>query len=118
MATKAKISNAVNLAQILEFEVSFPGEQPLAPEEYLKGGSRSIILNAAAFFLGFKSYNSKFNDNRELLDAIFGPENNDFANEIYNKISTIEKTGVKVGVINTYSSLKLFEYFQWKYFGV
>jgi hypothetical protein len=99
------------MGQLLEFEVAFPYEQPLSPEEYLKGGSRSVILNVAAFFLGFKSYNSKYNDKRELLGDIFGPENNGFANEVYDKIKAIEKTGASIGIINTYSSLKLFEYF-------
>lgn len=34
-----------------------------------------------------------------------------FAQEIYNKVIIIEKTGTRVGIINTYSSLKLFECF-------
>ena len=111
MTSKPNIGNAVTMEQILEFEVAFSGEQPLTIEEYLSGGSRSVILNVATSFLGFKSYNSKFKDNRELLSAIFGPENNDFANEVYDKIRVIEKTGTSIGIINTYSSLKLFEFF-------
>lgn len=99
------------MGQYLEFDVAFPGEVPLTPEQYLEGGSKSIILNVAAYFLGFKSYNSKFNDHKELLNAIFGPENNAFANDIYDKINNEEKTGIKIGIINAYSSLKLFEYF-------
>ena len=111
MTSKTDIGNAVNMGQLLEFEVAFPGEEPLTPEDYLMGGSRDVILNVAAFFLGFKSYNSKFNDNKELLSAIFRTENNDFANEVYNKIKAIEKTGTEIGIINSYTSLKLFEYF-------
>lgn len=99
------------MGQYLEFNVAFPGEVPLTPEQYLEGGSKSIILNVAAFFLGFKSYNSKFNNHKELLKAIFGVENNAFANHIYDKIQKEEQTGTKIGIINTYSSLKLFEYF-------
>jgi hypothetical protein len=108
---KSKIGNAINLGQYLEFDVAFPGEVPLNVEQYLKGGSKSIILNVAAFFLGFKSYNSKYRDHKKLLEAIFGPENNDFAADIYNNIHEEEQKGVRIGIVNTYSSLKLFEYF-------
>ena len=111
LANATQIDNSVNLGLLLDFGVAFPEERPLTPEEYLRGGSRSIILNVAAFFLGFKSYNSKLNDNREFLGAIFGAENNGFANEIYDKIKAIEKTGKKVSIINTFCSLKLFECF-------
>lgn len=111
MGDKTNIGKAVTMGQLLEFNVAFPNEQPLLPEQYLIGGSRSIILNVAAFFLGFKSYNSKFNDNRELFKVIFGPKNMDFAQEVLNNIAIIEKKGTRVGIINSYSSLKLFEYF-------
>lgn len=111
MSNKKKIRNAISMGQYLEFDVAFPGEVSLTPEQYLRGGSKSIILNVAASFLGFKSYNSKFNDHKELLNAIFGPENNAFANTIYDKIYKEQRTGVEIGIINTYSSLKLFEYF-------
>lgn len=111
MTAKKFIDNAVKMRQLLEFEVAFPCEKPLTPKEYLKGGSKSFILNVAAFFLGFKSYKSKFSDIRSLLENLFGFENNGFANEIYYRIRTIEKVGTIISIINTYSSLKLFEYF-------
>lgn len=111
MYKNSKIGEAISMGQYLEFKVAFPGEVPLTPEQYLQGGNKSIILKVAASFLGFKSYNSKFNDHKELLKAIFSPENNDFAIDIYNKINKEEQTGTKIGIINTYSSLKLFEYF-------
>lgn len=111
MNEKYNIGNVVDLNQLLEFNVAFPDEKPLTPEEYLKGGSRNIILNVAAYFLGFKFYNSKYKDNSKLLESILGPDNKRFSNEIYNRIKLIEKLGKTVEIINVYSSLKLFEYF-------
>jgi len=111
MQNKTPIQKAVTLGQILEFEVLFPEEQPLSVGEYLAGGNRSIILNVAAYFLGFKSYNSKYDNPKELIGAIFGPENNAFATEVYTRIRNIESSGTRVGIINNYSSLTLFEYF-------
>jgi len=98
------------MEQLLEYEELFP-EPPMTLEQYLQGGDKNIILNTAAFFLGFKSHQSKFKDNRELLQAIFGPENNAFANEVYNKIKYREDQGTAIKIINPYTSLKLFEYF-------
>lgn len=108
---KSHIANSVRMGQILEFEVAFPGEERLAVEQYLAGSSREMILNAAAFFLGFKNHKSKFDDNREFLGMFFRKENNELANQIYERIKEFDKKGVRIGIINTYSSLKLFEYF-------
>lgn len=105
------ISDAVKMNLLLEFETAFPGEQPLTPEEYLKGGDRDLILNSAAFLLGFKSQNSKFQDNREFFQMYFCAENNAFANQVYNRIRELEKAGNRVLIVNQYSSLTLFEYF-------
>jgi hypothetical protein len=111
MKDKLNIGNAVTMGQILEFDVAFPGEQPLTVEQYLAGGTRSIILKAAAFFLSFKSYKSEFSDNRKFLEMFFRQENDDIANQVYEKIRVLEKEGVHIGIINTYSSLNLFEYY-------
>lgn len=111
MNNKIEIGNAVTMGQLLEFEIAFPGEEKLSIEQYLAGGSREIILKAATFFLGFKNHRSLFEDNREFLSKFFSAENTEFANQIYNRINEIEKTGVPVGIINPYSSLKLFEYY-------
>lgn len=111
MSNQINIGNAVTMGQILEFEVAFPLEERLSVEQYLSGGSRSFILNSAAFFLGFKNHKSKFEDNREFLGMFFRKENNELANQIYDRIIEIEKKGVRIGIINPYSSLKLFEYF-------
>ena len=111
MTNGTKIENSVNLEQLLEFKVAFPNEDPLTPEKYLEGGNKSVILKVASHFLGFKPHDSKFNDNRELLGAIFGPENNNFANDVNDRINAVERTGKKISIINVYTSLKLFEYF-------
>lgn len=99
------------MGQLLEFEVAFPNEEKLSIEQYLAGSSRDMILNAAAFFLGFKDHKSKFDDNEEFLGMFFQAENNELANQIYSRIKEIEDKGVKVGIINAFSSLTLFEYY-------
>jgi hypothetical protein len=101
----------LKIGQILEFDVVFPKEKPLAVDQYLIGGSRSVILKLATFFLGFKNSNSKFSSNREFCSMFFRSENYEFANEVYSKIKKIEEKGAEVTIINIYSSLKLFEYF-------
>jgi len=108
---KTIIRNPINMGILLEFAAVFPDEKPLPFEEYLKGGNRDFILNVAASLLGSKSHNSKFNDNRELMKMFFGNANQEFAKNIYSKILTLEKTHNKVGMINPYVSLTLFEYF-------
>src|SRR6266536_428948 len=111
MADALDLGNLVTMGQLLEFEVAFPGEQPLTLEQYLAGGNKGLILNAAAFFLGFKSYKSEFSDPARFLEMFFREENNDIANQIYKNIQEIQKTGNQIGIINAYSSLRLFEYF-------
>ena len=111
MSKEINLGNAVTMGQILEFEVAFPGEERLSIEQYLAGGSKEFILNTAAFFLSFKNHKSKFDDNKEFLGMFFRVENNGFANQVYERIKEFEKKGVRIGIINTYSSLKLFEYF-------
>jgi hypothetical protein len=110
-ANKSYLSNAVRMEQILEFEVAFPFEVRLTIEQYLIGSSKEMILNAATLFLSFKSSKSKFDDNKEFLEMFFRTENNQLANQIYDRIKGLERQGIKIGIINTYSSLKLFEYY-------
>jgi hypothetical protein len=108
---KPYLANAVSMGQILEFKIAFPEEEKLSIKHYLSGCSRDMILNAAAYFLGFKNQKSKFDDNREFLGMFFRQENSKLANQVYDRIKEIEKKGVQIGIINSYSSLKLFEYF-------
>ncbi|MFW5879565.1 MAG: hypothetical protein ACOCUV_01945 [bacterium] len=109
MSNKNDIGDMVTMGQLLEFEVAFPNEKPLSVEQYLSGGNRDIILNSAAFFLGFKNIKSKYSDNKEFLGMFFQKENNELANQIYDRVKEIEKSGTTVSIINPYSSLKLFE---------
>lgn len=108
---KSYIEGSVEMGQILEFETVFPSEERLPIEHYLSGSSRGMILHVAAFFLGFKDNDSRFNDNTEFIRMFFQSENQKFANRVYDKIKEIENNGVRVGIINAYSSLRLFEYY-------
>lgn len=111
MKSKGVINDGVSLGQLLEFEVVFPEEKLIEPEEYLAGGSKDFILNVASAFLGFKNQNSKFDNPKEFLEMLFSIENNDFANSVYQKIKEVEAREKKVGIINPISSLQLFETF-------
>lgn len=94
MTEKVNIGNPVTMVKILEFDIALPNEQPLTVEQYLSGGSRSVILNSAAFFLCFKNSKSEFSDKRKFLEMFFRKENTDFANQIYDNIRDFEKKGV------------------------
>lgn len=102
-------SSSLTLGQLLEFEAVFPNEKKLKVENYLSGGSRSFILNSAAFFLAFKNQKSKFADNNKFISMFFRKENTEFAKHVYSKINEYEKKGVIISIINPYSSLNLFE---------
>jgi hypothetical protein len=106
----ASVSNTIVASRLLEFELAFPKENKLSVEEYLKGGSRDIIINAATFFLGINSFNSKYNSKR-FLEEYFSHENKDIGREIYFIIRELESEGRPVSIINVYSSLSLFEMF-------
>jgi hypothetical protein len=95
---------------LLEFENALPNEDKLRIEDYLKGGDRKLILSAATFFLGFKNHKSVYSDNSEFLKMYFRIENNELGTKIYNKIVDLERQNKEVRIINTYSSLRLFEY--------
>lgn len=107
---KTYFANSVSMQQILEFEVVFPEEERKPFDFYLKGSSREKILLAASFFLGFKSHDSKYKDNKEFVSMFFRKENETLANRINKVILGFEQTGTSIGIINAYSSLKLFEY--------
>ena len=60
-------NNQAKMGRILEFETIFPNDKPKTIGEYLLGGSKSVILNVASYFLGFKTHDSEFDDNKKLL---------------------------------------------------
>ena len=103
------VNKFVNQKIILEFEKIFEEETPLKVEDYLKGGDKDIILNAAALFLGFKNQNSKYNDLESILKVFFSEENTEIKKFILDKIDGIGLAREDIVIINTYSSLKLFE---------
>ena len=102
----------VSLGLILEFNIIFPNDQPKNLDDYFKGASRERVLKLGAFLLGHKNQNSQFNNNVTVLQTIFSPENNTFANDVYKLIQAHEKKiGAKIQIIHLYSSLKLFDFF-------
>lgn len=102
----------VSLGVILEFNVIFPNDQPKNLIDYFKGASRERVLKLGTFLLGHKNQNSQFNNNVTSLQTIFGPENNQFANDVYKLILAREKEiGSRIQIIHLYSSLKLFDFF-------
>ena len=111
MSISSDLNKSLYMSQLLEFEVVFPDEQPLRPEEYLEGGSKSIILNVAAFFLGFDPINSRYKDNKMFIETVFCQENNAFANKVYDTINKLQSKNIHVTIVNTYASLMLFERF-------
>lgn len=111
MPSQLKMINPTRLKQLLEFEIAFPNEIPKTVEDYLMGGSKEIILNVAASFLGFRSRKSSFENPIAALGMFFREQNSKFANEVYDRIKNLENNGKEVIIFNTYSSLRLFEIF-------
>lgn len=108
---KGSINNSVKHKTILEFEKIFEGENPLKPEDYLKGGNKNIVLNAATLFLGFKNQDSVYSDPEKVLNVFFSKANTTIKKSILEKINKIRTNGEEVVIINTISSLWIFEYF-------
>jgi hypothetical protein len=86
-------------------------EQPKSLKEYLSGISRKRLLNAGAFFLGFRKRGSKYERYNPLLQMFFSAENYDLAKHISDQAAKVEAAIKKqTMIINTQSSLELFEY--------
>nr|WP_121269849.1 hypothetical protein [Pedobacter schmidteae] len=104
------MSNTSSTVQLVEYSRVFD-EQPTSLEAYLTGISRKKMLTAASFLLGFYNRESKFDDFRELLEMFFCEENNEFANEVYQKLRANEiQVRVPLKIINPFSALQIFEY--------
>lgn len=104
------MSNTSSTVQLVEFSRVFD-EAPANLQTYLTGISRKTMLTAASFLLGFYNRKSKFDDFRELLEMFFNAENNEFANEIYQKLRTCEvEVRVPLKIINPFSALQIFEF--------
>lgn len=94
---------------LLEFKEVFD-EEPLSFETYLDGISREKMLMIGAHFLGFNNRKSQFDGNKEFLGMYFSEENSEIGNKIYSKINELEKDGNEVVIVNSLTSLQLFEY--------
>jgi len=105
------MESSVSRQYLLEFELVFPNEKKMPFEYYLEGCSKEMILNSAVFFLSFKNQNSKYENKKSFLDLLFCKENRDFSNKIHDRFIEIEKLNEKIVIINTFSSLKLFEFY-------
>lgn len=104
MTSGLSISLLVNFSSIFD-------EKPKDLKTYLTGISRSKLLNASAFFLGFSNTQSRFEDYVELLNMFFCQENNLIANLIYSKLRLQkELSNANLVIINPLTSLQLFEF--------
>jgi hypothetical protein len=99
------MDNNVKIGQVLEFCVAFPTETPLTPEEYLKGGSKGVILKIATWLLSHKQTEK----NDVFFSKFFSSENAEFAKSVYGRIKELENDGKTIIIINQFTSLSLFE---------
>lgn len=87
------------------------GEDPKELHHYLKGISRSSILHAGAYLLGFKTQKSAYQDYRELIKMFFRTENAEFADKMLTGLNKLKaKSQAEIVVINPQASLNLFQY--------
>ncbi|WP_323756061.1 hypothetical protein [Roseivirga sp.] len=95
---------------ILEFNRVFE-EDSKELSEYLTGISKETLLKIGAHFLGLKRNNSEFQTPAKFLGMFFRKENNEFAQNVLDKILLLEKeTNRQVAIPIAQSSLQLFEY--------
>jgi hypothetical protein len=104
------MNDVFNLKLIVEYSAVFD-EEPKDLKTYLTGISRSMLLTAATFFLGFSNRKSKFEDYKDFLGMFFCQENNQLANEIYFKLNAlIQKRQAELIIISPQASLQIFEF--------
>nr|WP_292968903.1 hypothetical protein [Allomuricauda sp.] len=105
---------------VITFDDVLPGEKPLSLDEYLDGISKEMLIKFSSFILGF-SRNSEFENPSAFLRMYFSKENKDFANEVFENLSSFAKES-EYGIA-TYSfpyivsSLSFFEYAHDKDYG-
>jgi hypothetical protein len=95
---------------IVEYSQLFEGEVPTL-NSLLKGISRSMLLKAGSYFLGFANEGSKYSNFKDFLEMFFRAENAAIGNRIYKNILAL-KGGSEMGIsfVNPQSILQLFEY--------
>jgi hypothetical protein len=104
------MNNGFNLKLIVEYSAVFE-EEPKDLNTYLTGISRSTLLNAATFFLGFSNRKSKFEEYKDFLGMFFCQENYQLANEIYFKLNALrQKHQAELVIISPQASLQIFEF--------
>ncbi|SFK77891.1 hypothetical protein SAMN05216357_10611 [Porphyromonadaceae bacterium KH3CP3RA] len=71
---------------------------------------KTLLIDVSTHLLSFYHADSFVSDHREFLTKWFCAENNELANEVNNKINEyIEETNKEIRIINTRTSLTLFE---------
>lgn len=102
------MSEGLTIKRIAVFSDIFD-EVPESIEFYLSGICKATLLKAATLFLSFKSYDSKYHDNRTFITMVFGPENNQLANDIYSRLNLNIESDTPPLIVSHISSLNLFE---------
>ncbi len=104
------MTSGFSISLLISFSSIFE-EEPKELKSYLTGISRSKLLNACAFFLGFSTTQSKFEDYVDFLNMFFCEENRDVANYIYEKLEREHASEkARLIIINPLTSLQLFEF--------
>jgi hypothetical protein len=100
----------LQLTEIIGFNRIFETENS---EDYLLRINeipRELLIDVSTHLLSFDRGTSFVKDYRESLHQWFGPDNNQLANEIYEKINHYStENSREVGIINPRTSLTLFE---------
>jgi hypothetical protein len=77
----------------------------------LKGISRSTLLKAGSYFLGFANEGSAYSDFKDFLEMFFRAENAEIGNHVYKRILKLKETSSnEISFVNPQSILQLFEY--------
>lgn len=95
---------------LIEYSQIFEGDPPEL-EALLSGISRSMLLNAGSFFLGFANEGSEYSGVKDFLQMFFRSENAAVGNHVYNRVMQLNgASGVGISFVNPQSILQLFEY--------
>ncbi len=95
---------------LLEYRSIFPDNPAESINYYLNGIDKAMLRKTAAYFLGFKSQGSKYDDLNYFFSHFFQLSNANWATSCYRKIREFESDSQKeVIIMNPYSSLLLFE---------
>ncbi|MNK07657.1 hypothetical protein D3C87_255730 [compost metagenome] len=92
----------------LPFKALFPDEEPKELIEYLKGIDKEFLKKTGTFFLGLHHKGSKWAEPKDFISQFFSYLNEDFGNEMLNRINALGKH--RYNIPYEISSLKLFEF--------